>query len=147
MGVRRGVAHSPLAPWILVVFESQARLPLRASHANSLNVGYIFQLQQEIRIHKHNGRPRHDHCADFTKIPKETSPTFDTARALVKLCLAPELQRDIIFTGLNASFYGLDEIRSVPVTNTNVEILLNCDSRKGDIVRPKKYSMASINLE
>ena len=96
MGLRRGVAHSPLAPWILVVFESQARLPLRGSHANSLNVGYIFQLQQEIRIHKHNGRPRHDHCADCTEIPKETSPTFDTARALVKLRLAPELQRDIM---------------------------------------------------
>ena len=48
---------------------------------------------------------------------------------------------------LLGAFYGLGEIRSDPVTNINVEILLNCDSRKGDIVRPKKYSMASINLE
>jgi len=89
------VAYSALVARILVVFESQSGLPLRASHANSLNMGYIFQLQQEIRIHKHNCRPSHDHCADCTEIPKETSPTFDTARALVKLCLAPELQRDI----------------------------------------------------
>ena len=95
MGLRCGVAHSAHAPWILVVFESQARLPLRASHANSLNVGYIIQLQQVIRIHKHNGRPRHDHCAHCTEIPKETSPTVDTARTLAKLRLAPELQCDI----------------------------------------------------
>ena len=48
---------------------------------------------------------------------------------------------------LLGAFYGLGEIRSDPVTNTNVEILMKCDSRKGDIVRPQKYSMASINLE
>ena len=48
---------------------------------------------------------------------------------------------------LLGAFYGLGEIRSDPVINTNVEILLECDSRKGDIVRPKKYSMASISLD
>lgn len=45
---------------------------------------------------------------------------------------------------LLGAFYGLTEIRSDPVTNSNVEVLLQCDSSKGDIVRPKKYSMASI---
>tara|TARA_B100000674_G_scaffold231075_1_gene190109 strand:+ start:828 stop:1865 length:1038 start_codon:yes stop_codon:yes gene_type:complete len=48
---------------------------------------------------------------------------------------------------LLGAFYGLTEIRSDPVTNSNIEILLECDSRKGDIVRPKKYSMASINFD
>ena len=48
---------------------------------------------------------------------------------------------------LLGAFYGLDEIRSDPVTNDNIQVLLKCDSRKGDIVRPKKYSMASIDFE
>ena len=48
---------------------------------------------------------------------------------------------------LLGAFYGLTEIRSDSVTNSNVEVLLNCDSRKGDIVRPKKYSMSSINFD
>jgi ADP-ribosylglycohydrolase len=48
---------------------------------------------------------------------------------------------------LLGAFYGLEAIRSDPVTNTNIQVLLECDSRKGDIVRPKKYSMASIDLE
>jgi len=45
------------------------------------------------------------------------------------------------------AYYGLAEIRSDTVTNTNVEVLLHCDSSKGDIVRPKKYSMSSINFD
>ena len=48
---------------------------------------------------------------------------------------------------LLGAFYGLVEISSDPVTNSNIQVLLNCDSKKGDIVRPKKYSMASIELE
>lgn len=48
---------------------------------------------------------------------------------------------------LLGAFYGLEEIRSDPVTNSNIEVLMKCDSRNGDIVRPKKYSMASIDLE
>jgi ADP-ribosylglycohydrolase len=48
---------------------------------------------------------------------------------------------------LLGAFYGLKDIRSDPVTNSNIEVLLECDTRNGDIVRPEKYSVASLNLK
>ena len=49
---------------------------------------------------------------------------------------------------LLGAFYGLEKIRSDPVTNSNVDVLMNCDSKKGDIIRPDKYSISSnVNLK
>lgn len=47
---------------------------------------------------------------------------------------------------LLGAFYGLSTIRSNPVTNNNIKILLECDSRNGDIIRPEKYSLSNLNI-
>ena len=47
---------------------------------------------------------------------------------------------------LLGAFYGLGGISSDPVTNSNIQVLLECDSRDGDIIRPQKYSMSNLNF-
>jgi len=47
---------------------------------------------------------------------------------------------------LLGAFYGFEKISSDPLTNSNIEVLLNCDSKNGNIVRPEKYSISSINF-
>jgi ADP-ribosylglycohydrolase len=47
---------------------------------------------------------------------------------------------------LLGAFYGLSTLSSNPVTNSNIKILLECDSRNGDIIRPQKYSLSNLNI-
>ena len=47
---------------------------------------------------------------------------------------------------LLGAFYGLSTIRSNPITNSNIQTLLQCDSRDGDIIRPEKYSLSNLNI-
>ena len=42
---------------------------------------------------------------------------------------------------LLGAFYGFEEISSNSITYNNINILLNCDSKTGDIVRPDIYNI------
>jgi ADP-ribosyl-[dinitrogen reductase] hydrolase len=42
---------------------------------------------------------------------------------------------------LLGAYYGYDKINEDEVTKNNINVLLNCDSSRGDIIRPKVYKM------
>jgi len=47
---------------------------------------------------------------------------------------------------LLGAFYGYEKITENEITKENMNIMMNCDSTKGDIVRPVIYKLPNINI-
>ena len=85
VGIRCGVAHSALAPRILVVLATPTSAVLRVSHRSAIDLEHIIQLQQGIRAHKHSNRADNHDGADSAIVSRESDAPSRAARSVAKL--------------------------------------------------------------